>query len=83
VGGRIARPKAIDMPILAVVDPRSRLVPTRSIEPYRSLSSSPDVRILLYPGDKGVVMQHVGVLVGPNAHDSLWPQILRWVEARA
>jgi polyhydroxyalkanoate synthase subunit PhaC len=83
VGGRIARPKAIDMPILAVVDPRSRLVPTRSIEPYRSLTSSPDVRILPYPGDKGVVMQHVGVLVGPNAHDSLWPQILRWVEARA
>jgi polyhydroxyalkanoate synthase len=38
-----------------------------------------DKRMLWYQGDVGVALQHVGVLVGRNAHRHLWPEILGWV----
>jgi polyhydroxyalkanoate synthase subunit PhaC len=82
VGDRLAEPQAIDMPILAVVDARSRIVPPPAIDAYRTRTGSDDVRVLHYPGDTGVFIRHVGVLVGRNAHESLWPQILRWIGRR-
>jgi len=30
-----------------------------------------------------VSLQHVGLLVGPQAHARLWPEIARWVRLRA
>jgi polyhydroxyalkanoate synthase len=83
VGGRHAEPRAITVPILAVVDPRSRLVPPPAVEAYRTRTSSSDVQVLQYLGDTGVVIQHVGVLVGAHAHQSLWPRILAWLQQRA
>jgi hypothetical protein len=29
------------------------------------------------------VMQHVGVLVGRNAHEHLWPRICSWIRDEA
>jgi polyhydroxyalkanoate synthase len=83
VGGAAADPMAIDMPVLAVVDPRSRIVPRASVDAYRTRTGSCDVQILHYRGDQGVMVQHVGVLVGANAHRALWPRILRWIHRRA
>ena len=81
VAGRRADPRAIDMPIFMVVDARSTVVPPASMEAYRSGTASPDVQVLDYGGDAGVVLQHVGVLVGPNAHASIWPRVVRWMLA--
>ena len=83
VGGRLADPRAIDLPILAVLDPRSRIVPPPAIEAYCACTGSNDVQILAYHGDAGVMMQHVGVLVGTNAHSSVWPEVLSWIERAA
>jgi polyhydroxyalkanoate synthase subunit PhaC len=80
VAGRLADPGAIDMPILAVLDPRSRIVPPSSIEAYRSRTGSHDVEILEYFGDAGVMLQHVGVLVGKHAHETIWPRIADWLQ---
>ena len=82
VAGRLADPSAIKAPIVAVLDRRSRIVPPASIEAYRTHTGSKDVEILEYPGDTGVVMQHVGVLVGPNAHAHLWPRLCAWLASR-
>jgi polyhydroxyalkanoate synthase subunit PhaC len=82
VGGRLADPRAIQAPVLAVSDPRSRVVPPASIEAYGTCTASSDVDILEYAGDVGVVLQHVGVLVGANAHRQLWPRILQWLDQR-
>lgn len=81
LGGRLAAPGAITAPVLGVLDPRSRIVPPSSVEAFRSRTGSADVRMLRYTGDSGVVVQHVGVLVGPNAHRTLWPQIAAWVRS--
>ena len=83
VGSRLADPQLIVAPILVVSDPRSRIVPPRSIEAYRTGTRCDDLQMLEYPGDIGVVMQHVGVLAGHNAHSKVWPQILSWLRDRA
>jgi polyhydroxyalkanoate synthase subunit PhaC len=79
IAGALADPKAIDVPIIAVLDPRSRIVPPASIEAYRGRTGSNDVRLLEYHGDAGVMLQHVGVLVGKNAHEAIWPRIAAWL----
>jgi polyhydroxyalkanoate synthase len=83
VGARLADPRAIEAPILAVLDRRSRIVPPSSIEAYRTCTHSSGVQLLEYAGDTGVVMQHVGVLVGRNAHEQLWPRICSWIRDAA
>lgn len=80
VGGQRADPQAITAPIAAVLDRRSRVIPPASVEAYRSRSASRDVELLEYGGDAGVVLQHLGVLVGENAHRALWPALLAWME---
>lgn len=77
--GRFADPRALTAPILAVADPRSRVVPPESVYAYRDHTGSDDVEIVEYEGDAGVMLQHVGVLIGEQAHKNLWPYILRWV----
>jgi polyhydroxyalkanoate synthase len=79
VGGRRADPRTITAPIVAVIDPRSHIVPPASIEAYRTRTASPDVSLLPYGGDMGVMLQHVGALIGDDAHRTLWPRILHWV----
>jgi polyhydroxyalkanoate synthase len=37
--------------------------------------------VLWYEGDVGVVLQHLGMLVGRRAHQELWPAILDWMHA--
>lgn len=83
IDGRTASSRAIVAPVLAILDPRSRLVPAASIEAYRTHTGSADVQTMTYHGDVGVVIQHVGVLVGPSAHACIWPQITRWIQSRA
>jgi polyhydroxyalkanoate synthase len=45
------------------------------VRPVLDVIAGPRV-VLEYPGDVGVALQHVGVLVGATAHRELWPRIL-------
>jgi polyhydroxyalkanoate synthase len=79
IGGRRAVPAAIRAPILSVVDPRSRIVPPASVNPFYAAVSSTEIRRLYHWGDVGVMLQHVGALVGRTAHEHLWPAIVHWL----
>lgn len=83
LGGRTARPDAVTAPILAVLDPRDRLVPPASVLPFLAAAGTSDTTLLRYDGEPGTALRHVGVLVGRAAHRSLWPQILAWAARRA
>ncbi|MDP9410364.1 MAG: alpha/beta fold hydrolase [Actinomycetota bacterium] len=72
-------PASVTAPMLNVLDPRSRVVPPRSVLPFHAAAASRDKRVLHYRGDIGVALQHVGVLVGRRAHRDLWPQLLAWM----
>jgi polyhydroxyalkanoate synthase len=36
--------------------------------------------LIRYPGETGIVLQHLGVLVGPTAFMELWPEITDWIK---
>jgi polyhydroxyalkanoate synthase len=64
---------------MAVINPVGRIVPPGSL--LKGLEAAPGLsfRALEYEGDRGPMLQHVGPLVAPSAHEQLWPKILQWV----
>ena len=69
--------------MIAVVNPVGRIVPPRSV--LDGLEAVPGLRFktLEYTGGRGPMMQHLGPLVAPVAHERLWPEILSWIESMA
>jgi polyhydroxyalkanoate synthase len=67
-------------PLLNVVDPRSTIIPPKSIVPFHEAAGGQAKKLLMYGGDVGVGVQHVGVLVGANAHARIWPAIFEWLD---
>lgn len=80
VEGRRIGPSDLRTPLLSVVDPRSRLIPPAAVLPFHDAAASPRKQVLHYEGDVGVNLQHVGVLVGRNAHARIWPAVFDWLE---
>jgi polyhydroxyalkanoate synthase len=80
VGGRRVGPGSLRAPLVSVFDPRSRLIPPEAMVPFHEAAGSSRKLLLHYEGDVGVNLQHVGVLVGRNAHAKLWPAIFAWLE---
>ncbi len=83
IGGKPVTPAGVAAPLLSVVDRRCAIAPPAAILPFHRAVSSTDTGILWYEGDVGVSLQHVGMLVGKNAHRRLWPEIIVWVRAHA
>jgi polyhydroxyalkanoate synthase len=83
IGGRRAAPEFVRAPVLSVVDPNCRIVPPEAVLPFQRAVRSRETVLLRYGGDVGVSLQHVGMLVGREAHRTLWPEIMRWLHARA
>ncbi len=72
-------PGDLEVPLLSVFDPRSKVIPPQSIIPFHEAAAGSPKKLLSYEGDIGVAIQHVGVLVGSNAHSRLWPAIFEWL----
>jgi polyhydroxyalkanoate synthase len=83
IDGRRLGPSSLVTPLLAVIDPSSRVVPPAAVVPFLEAAASRDVEVLEYRREVGVGFQHVGPVVGRNAHRYLWPRILAWLSARA
>jgi polyhydroxyalkanoate synthase subunit PhaC len=79
VGGSRVGPLALVSPILSVINPRSRVIPPQSVVPFHQAAASRMKGLLHYHGDAGVALQHVGLLVGQNAHRTVWPHVLAWL----
>jgi polyhydroxyalkanoate synthase len=79
LGGRRAAPERPAIPVLCAADPRCDIVPPQSVIPFYEALPGANKALLWYHGDTGVAIQHVGLLVGRNAHRRLWPEILRWL----
>jgi polyhydroxyalkanoate synthase len=81
IGGRRVGPQQLSAPLLSVIDPRSKLIPPEAVLPFHEAASSKRKQVLHYEGDVGVNLQHVGVLVGRNAHARIWPAVFDWLGA--
>ena len=81
VAGQAIGPQDLQARLLTVYDPRSTIIPPAAVLPFHEAAASRSKLLLRYEGDVGVTLQHVGVLVGRNAHAVLWPQILEFLDS--
>lgn len=79
--GRTIGPSCLDVPTLAVVNTVDEVAPLASIEPLLNAMPTKDVSLIKYPGEIGVALQHIGILVGREAHARIWPKIIAWLAA--
>lgn len=77
--GAPVAPAQFDIPVLAVFNPESTLVPPAAVLPFVRQSGAREVAIAHHPDDLGVALPHVGALVGQEAHRRLWPRIHAWM----
>jgi polyhydroxyalkanoate synthase len=79
---RIAGPSRLRVPTLAVVNPSDEIAPPASVLPFIEAMPAENAGVLEYPGEIGVGLQHLGILVGPQAYGRVWPEIMSWLKAR-
>ena len=79
IGNSLIGPDNFLVPTLAVVNTADDVASIHSIEPFIKAMATTDVRIIEYPGETGVCLQHLGFLIGRKAHAELWPEIMSWI----
>jgi polyhydroxyalkanoate synthase len=80
VCGAVVSPSRLSVPTLAVVNTADEIAPLTSIKPCIVAMPVRDARIIEYPGETGVGLQHLGILVGRQAHARVWPEIIAWLK---
>jgi polyhydroxyalkanoate synthase len=73
-GARVG-PERLDMPIRAVLDRGSRLVPPSAVLPFLERTRAP-WSVRWHEPETGTALRHVGALVGRRAQAELWPGLL-------
>jgi polyhydroxyalkanoate synthase len=76
IGERTVGPSCLRLPTLAVVNTADEIAPPASVMPFLNAMPGPDVRALEFPGEVGVGLQHLGILVGRQAYARVWPDII-------
>ncbi|HZR77501.1 alpha/beta fold hydrolase [Bradyrhizobium sp.] len=82
VEGRMIGCKDLSTPTLAVVNTADPVAPVNSVRPIGETLGPEEFQLIEYPGERGICLQHLGVLVGRQAHAWLWPQIVDWIRTR-
>ncbi|MCI0599682.1 MAG: alpha/beta hydrolase, partial [Beijerinckiaceae bacterium] len=71
-------PSRLRVPILAIVNTADEVVPLASVKPFLDEVPGKEARIIEYPGEAGVGLQHLAVLSGRQARAQIWPQVFSW-----
>ena len=80
IGGKVIGPSSLSVPTLGVVNTADEIAPLSSIKPFADAMAK-NVRIIEYPGELGVCLQHLGILVGRHAQAHVWPEIVSWLKS--
>ena len=60
VGTTLVGPFSLSIPTLAVLNTADEVAPLASIKPFTDAMPAADVRIIEYPGELGICLQHLG-----------------------
>ncbi len=82
IGEKIVGPSTLSTPMLAVVNTADEIAPLSSLKPFTDAMAQ-NVRVITYPGEVGVCLQHLGILVGRQAQAHVWPQIISWLKSQS
>ena len=78
----VVGPATLSAPTLAVVNTADEVAPLISIKPFLDAMAGKTARIIPYPGEVGVCLQHLGILVGRKARGQVWPEIVSWLKSQ-
>jgi polyhydroxyalkanoate synthase subunit PhaC len=81
IGEKFVGPSTLSVPTLAVVNTADEVAPLNSLKPFADAMAK-NVQIIEYPGELGVCLQHLGILVGRHAQAHVWPEILSWLKSQ-
>jgi len=73
----------VRIPLLAVVNKADAVAPSRSIAPFIDAMPGEYTSLIEAPGEVGVALQHLAILVGRQAHATVWPDIISWLQRHA
>jgi polyhydroxyalkanoate synthase subunit PhaC len=82
IGEQTIGPETLSAPTLAVVNTADEVAPVDSVRPIGEALGSERFHLIEYPGETGVGLQHLGILVGRQAHAQVWPDIIDWIKAQ-
>ena len=77
---KLIGPSTLSVPTLAVVNTADDVAPLNSVKPFADAMAE-NAQIIEYPGELGVCLQHLGILVGRHARAHVWPEILSWLKS--
>jgi polyhydroxyalkanoate synthase subunit PhaC len=69
-------------PTMAVVNTADAVAPPPSVIQFIDLMPPGRANLVEYPGEVGVALQHLAVLIGRQAHAWVWPKIAAWLRAQ-
>jgi len=79
IAGQKVDPSSARAPLLAVANAADEIAPPPSVIPFLEAASRRDAKFIEYSGEPGVVLQHLGILVGRDAFTRIWPEIVSWL----
>jgi polyhydroxyalkanoate synthase subunit PhaC len=82
VANKWVGPSSAEVPVLAVVNADDEVAPTGAVAPFLEAMPTKDVRLIEHPGERGVGLQHLAILIGRRAYADVWPQIIGWIDGR-
>jgi poly[(R)-3-hydroxyalkanoate] polymerase subunit PhaC len=83
IRNKLVGPATLTKPTLVAVNVDDPVAPMGSVKPFIESISTKDVRIMDIPGEIGVCLQHLGVLIGRQTRAAVWPEIISWMGSHA
>ena len=74
-------PHGLSTPTLMVINTADQIASLASLIPFTEKMTT-KTQIIQYPGEAGVCLQHLGILVGSQAQAIIWPDILSWIKCQ-
>ena len=82
IASKLIGPATLTTPTLATVNVADDVAPLVSVKPFIDAMPIQDVRIVEVPGEMGVCLQHLGILIGRETRAVVWPKIISWMDSR-
>ena len=82
VGRRTVGAKDLETTTLAVVNTADIVAPLSSVRPLGDILGPKKLRIVRYAGERDICLQHLGILIGREAHAQIWPEIIEWISTQ-
>ena len=83
IGDSRVDPSTLSVPTLAIVNTADDIAPLASVKPFVDAMPANKARVIEYPGEVGVCLQHLGILVGREARTKVWPHIISWLNSQS